>query len=53
VHAVSVPVFDASGRMLLALTALAQSSRLDIGLDAPVPRALKACADDLTRRIAG
>jgi flavin reductase (DIM6/NTAB) family NADH-FMN oxidoreductase RutF/DNA-binding IclR family transcriptional regulator len=53
VHAVSVPVFDASGRMLLALTALAQSHRLDIGLDAPVPRALKACAADLTRRIAG
>jgi flavin reductase (DIM6/NTAB) family NADH-FMN oxidoreductase RutF/DNA-binding IclR family transcriptional regulator len=53
VHSVSVPVFDAGGRMLLALTALAHSDRMDIEPDSPVPRALKACAADLTRRLVG
>lgn len=51
VNAISAPVFDRSGQILLALTALGESGKLDIGAGARVPRALKACAEELTRRI--
>lgn len=51
VHAVSVPVFDRQGQILLALTALAEQERLDISADAPVPLALLACAQRITRAL--
>lgn len=51
VNAVSAPVFDRAGHILLALTALAESGHLDIAPDAPVPVALRECAQALTRRI--
>ncbi|MEO8278698.1 MAG: flavin reductase, partial [Ideonella sp.] len=51
VNALSVPVFHGDGRILLALTALGSSDRLDIGAEAQVPRALRECAARLSRRI--
>lgn len=51
VAAASVPVFDHAGDLLLALTALGDADRLDIGPEAPVPLALKNCAAELNRNL--
>jgi flavin reductase (DIM6/NTAB) family NADH-FMN oxidoreductase RutF len=53
VHAVSVPVLDPAGGIVLALTALAEHHRFDRDAGAPVAVALRACAAELGRRIAG
>lgn len=49
VAAASVPVFDPDGRILLVLTALGESGKLDVSTAAPVPQALQACAAELER----
>lgn len=51
VNAISAPVFDRSGQILLAITALGGSDKLDISLGGRVARALKACAAHLTQTI--
>jgi flavin reductase (DIM6/NTAB) family NADH-FMN oxidoreductase RutF/DNA-binding IclR family transcriptional regulator len=53
VQAISVPVLDPSGGIILALTALAEHHRLDPAADAPVAKALRACAAELGHRVAG
>jgi flavin reductase (DIM6/NTAB) family NADH-FMN oxidoreductase RutF/DNA-binding IclR family transcriptional regulator len=51
VAALSVPVLDRQGAILLALTVLAESGCLDCGPDAAVPIALRACAEEIRRHL--
>jgi len=51
VHAVSAPVFDAAGELAVALTAMGEDEQLDLSAQAPVPRAVLACANELTARL--
>ena len=48
---ISVPVFDQSGSMVLALTAIGASDRLDIGESAPLVTRLRDCAATLSQRL--
>lgn len=52
INALSVPVFDGDGAMVLALTAIGAADRLDTGGDSAVLAALRAGASTLTRRLA-
>jgi flavin reductase (DIM6/NTAB) family NADH-FMN oxidoreductase RutF/DNA-binding IclR family transcriptional regulator len=49
ITALSVPVFDANGDMVMALTAIGAADRLDADDRAKVPMALTAAADRLSR----
>jgi flavin reductase (DIM6/NTAB) family NADH-FMN oxidoreductase RutF/DNA-binding IclR family transcriptional regulator len=51
VAAISVPVFDRQGAVLLALTVLAESGRMDSAPDAAVPTALRECAAEIGRHL--
>lgn len=51
VSAISVPVLDRQGEILLALTVLAESDRLDCVPDGPVPVALRTCATEIERHL--
>jgi flavin reductase (DIM6/NTAB) family NADH-FMN oxidoreductase RutF/DNA-binding IclR family transcriptional regulator len=51
VNAISAPVFDRCGQILLALTALGESDKLDISPEGRVAQPLKTCAAQLTRSI--
>ena len=51
VNAFSAPVFNAEGRMVLALSLAARASRLAPDWDGAVPRALAAAAERLSARL--
>lgn len=51
VSALAAPVFDATGRIVLSLTAIGPGAGLDVRADGPAARALVACATDLSRQV--
>lgn len=51
VSAVSVPVFDARGQLVLSLTAIGPSATFDSALDGQVAARLKPAAADLSKRL--
>jgi flavin reductase (DIM6/NTAB) family NADH-FMN oxidoreductase RutF/DNA-binding IclR family transcriptional regulator len=51
ISALSVPVFDPSGAMVLALTALGSTQRLDISEEGRLVQGLRECAATLSRRL--
>ncbi|HEY9280583.1 MAG TPA: IclR family transcriptional regulator [Eoetvoesiella sp.] len=51
VDAFSVPVFDHSGNVTLALTSLGPSSLFDSTWDSPIAAALKQCADTISKKL--
>jgi len=53
ISAASVPVFDDSGQMVLALTAIGSSQRLDLGEGSPLVTGLRHCAAALSFRLGG
>jgi DNA-binding IclR family transcriptional regulator len=53
ISAVSVPVFDQSGAMVLALTAIGSAERLDLDEASPLVRGLRQCAARLSQRLGG
>ena len=53
ISAASVPVFDQSGAMVLALTAIGSTQRLDLAEGSPLVRGLRDCAARLSQRLGG
>ena len=53
ISALSVPVFDPGGAMVLALTAIGASDRLDTSETGKVVSGMRRCADELTQRMRG
>lgn len=53
ISALSVPVFDPDGAMVLALTAIGASDRLDTSETGKVVGGMRRCADTLTQRLRG
>jgi flavin reductase (DIM6/NTAB) family NADH-FMN oxidoreductase RutF len=53
ISALSVPVFDTDGSMVLALTAIGASDRLDTSETGKVVSGMRRCADTLTQRLRG
>lgn len=51
ISALSVPVFDAQGAMVLALTAIGASDRLDTREEGRLAAALRVCAASLSRQL--
>jgi len=51
VSAAAAPVFEASGRLVLALTAIGPSASFDTALDAPLAQSLRDAAALLSRRL--
>ena len=51
VSAAAAPVFEASGRLVLALTAIGPSASFDTALDAPLAQSLREAAALLSRRL--
>jgi flavin reductase (DIM6/NTAB) family NADH-FMN oxidoreductase RutF/DNA-binding IclR family transcriptional regulator len=51
ITALSAPVLDASGRAVLALTAIGEAGRFQADLDGVFARALRHTAEDLSRRL--
>lgn len=52
INALSVPVFDTSGAMVLALTAIGSAQTMDTRDEGRLVSGLRRCATDLSRRIA-
>ena len=53
ISAASVPVFDHTGAMVLALTAIGSSQRLDLAEGSPLVSGLRHCAAALSQRLGG
>lgn len=53
ISALSVPVFDPDGAMVLAITALGASDQLDTAESGKVLTGMRRCADTLTQRLRG
>lgn len=51
ISAVGVPVVDAGGAMVLVLTAIGASDRLDTALDGRLIPALRRCSESITQRL--
>ena len=51
VNAMAAPVFDHTGTLVLALTAIGSAGLFDAAWDSPMARALKACADEVSQRL--
>lgn len=51
VSAAAAPVFDAAGRLVLALTGIGPSASFDTAMDGPVVGALSQAAAELSRRL--
>jgi DNA-binding IclR family transcriptional regulator len=49
----AAPIFDRQGRVILSLTAFGFASTFPPSWNAPIPRALQACAAELTERVGG
>jgi DNA-binding IclR family transcriptional regulator len=52
VSAMSAPVFEHGGGMVLAITAIGPSSVLDTNWDGPIATALRKCASEVSKRLA-
>ena len=50
-NAFSAPIFDSDGNMVMALSVVAETSRLDPGWDGSVPRAIAEAAQAISRRL--
>ncbi|HEX2545845.1 MAG TPA: flavin reductase [Ramlibacter sp.] len=53
ISAASVPVFDQSGAMVLALTAIGSTDKLDLADDSRLVTGLRQCAATLSQRLGG
>ena len=53
ISALSVPVFDQSGAMVLALTAIGSTHKLDLGESSRLVTGLRQCAATLSQRLGG
>jgi flavin reductase (DIM6/NTAB) family NADH-FMN oxidoreductase RutF/DNA-binding IclR family transcriptional regulator len=53
ISALSVPVFDQSGAMVLALTAVGSTQKLDLGEEGRLVTGLRQCAAKLSQRLGG
>jgi flavin reductase (DIM6/NTAB) family NADH-FMN oxidoreductase RutF/DNA-binding IclR family transcriptional regulator len=53
ISAASVPVFDQSGAMVLALTAIGSTQKLDLGESGRLITGLRECATTLSQRLGG
>lgn len=51
IDALSVPVFDHSDRLVMALTSLGPSGLFDASLDGAIAKALLTCADTISRQL--
>ena len=51
INAISVPVFDPSGQMVLALTAIGPADHIDIGEDSQLCHGLRSCAASIAQRL--
>ncbi|WP_295977538.1 IclR family transcriptional regulator [uncultured Variovorax sp.] len=51
VSAMAAPVFDHTGAIVLAVTAIGPAGIFDTAWDGPIARALKACADTVSQRL--
>jgi DNA-binding IclR family transcriptional regulator len=51
ISALAAPIFDASGHMVLSLTAIGPGASFDVRLQAAPASALKACAAELSRQL--
>ncbi len=51
ISALASPVFNGFGQLVLVLACIGPSATLDTDLDGPVALALKACAQDMSRRL--
>ena len=51
ISAMSVPVFGVDGSIVLALTAIGASNRLDTSESGPALTSLRECAASVTRRL--
>jgi DNA-binding IclR family transcriptional regulator len=51
VSAMSAPVFDHTGAIVLAVTAIGPAAIFDTGWDGELARALKGCADQVSQRL--
>lgn len=51
IDALSVPVFDHSGRLVMALTCLGPASLFDTGPEGPIAQALQACATEISLQL--
>jgi DNA-binding IclR family transcriptional regulator len=51
VNAMSAPVFDHTGAIALALTAIGPAGILDSRWDGPLALALRRCADEVSQRL--
>lgn len=51
IDALSVPVFDHSGRLVMALTSLGPASLFDARPEGPIAQALHACADQISEQL--
>ncbi len=51
IDALSVPVFDHSGQIVLALTSLGPSTLFDAGLDSPILAQLRQCATTISHQL--
>ena len=51
VNAFAAPVFDHSGQVVLAITAMGPAGTFDVQWDSPLARALRDCARDISMRL--
>jgi len=51
VDALSVPVFDNTGSIVLALTSLGPTGLFDVSWDGAIARPLIACAQEISRKL--
>ena len=51
VDALSVPVFDSTGNIALALTSLGPTGLFDVAWDGSIARPLLACAQEISRKL--
>ena len=51
INALSAPIFDFNGRLVLAITSLGPAGTFDASWDGPIAASIKACAADLSGRL--
>jgi DNA-binding IclR family transcriptional regulator len=51
IDALSVPVFDHSGQIVLALTSLGPSTLFDASIDSPILAQLRQCANSISHQL--
>ncbi len=53
INAFSAPVFDSSGQLALAITAMGPAEACDVAWDGPIAQKVKACAERVSDRLGG